>query len=298
MPALPFSKGNMSTITTAPGFSNSVRIRDLVYRVSGIFHQENRLSFLEERCARRMKELKIADLGAYYGILTRSSSRTGEMNLLLNELTVGETCFFRSQTQMAALQHQVLPSLAAAKAKSIFPHLRLWSAGCSTGEEAYTLAIILMEEASRLLRGLTFEVVATDLNDRSLQRAQEGIYGEYALRNVQPEILLRYFEPMAGTTRFRVRDEVRKHVKFNRVNLLDDSRPVFVRSLDVIFCCNVLIYFDGDSKKRVIQHFHNNLLPHSYLFLGHADSLSGIHDDFQLVQFPGAIAYMKKPVRR
>jgi chemotaxis protein methyltransferase CheR len=245
-----------------------------------------------------MKELSIADLGQYYGILTRSSSRTREMDLLLNEIAVGETCFFRNPLQLAGLQRLVLPSIAAAKEKSLYRHLRLWSAGCSTGEEAYTLAMILMEEAPRLLRGLTFEIVATDLNDRSLQRAQEGIYGNYALRNVPPEILRRYFEPIAGTTQYRVRDEVRKHVKFSRVNLLDDSRMVFIRSLDVIFCRNVLIYFDDASKKRVIQHFHNNLLPHSYLFLGHAESLFGVHDGFQLVRFPGAMAYMKTPIQR
>ena len=96
-----------------------------------------------------------------------------------------------------------------------------------------------------------------------------------------------------------MRDEVREHIRFSRLNLLDDSSMVFVKSLDVVFCCNVLIYFDATSKKRVIQHFHNNLLlPHSYLFLGHAESLFGIHDDFRLVHFPGAMAYIKTPVKR
>ena len=292
----------MSITTPAPGFSNvhpaSIQIRDLIYGVAGIFHTENRLPFLEDRCARRMKELKVPDLSQYYQILTRPSSRSAEMHLLLNEITIGETCFFRNQPQLAALQRLVLPSIAAAKEKSPYRHLRLWSAGCSTGEEPYTLAMILMEEASRLLRGLTFEIFATDLNDRSLQRAQEGIYGEYALRNVSPEILRKYFHPIAGTHQFRIRDEVRKHVRFSRVNLLDDARMVFVKSLDVIFCCNVLIYFDDASKKRVIQHFYNNLLPHSYLFLGHAESLFGIHGGFQLVRFPGAMSYIKTPVQR
>ena len=292
----------MSTTTPAPIFSNihpsSFQIRDLIYGVAGIFHTDNRLAVLEDRCGRRMKELSISDLRQYYELLTRSSSRTSEMHLLLNEITVGETCFFGSQPQLAALQRLILPAIAASKEKSPYKHLRLWSAGCSTGEEPYTLAMILMEEASRLLRGITFEIVATDLNDRSLQRAQEGIYGDYAMRNVPPDILRKYFDPVAGSAQFRVRDEVRKHVKFSRVNLLDDSRMVFVKSLDVIFCCNVLIYFDAVSKKRVIQHFHNNLLPHSYLFLGHAESLFGVHDDFQLVHFPGAMAYIKTPVQR
>jgi two-component sensor histidine kinase len=101
---------------------------------------------------------------------------------------------------------------------------------------------------SPFLRGFTFEIISTDLNDQSLQRAQEGIYGDYALRNVSPEILRKYFELVPGSREFRVRDEVRKHIRFSRLNLLDDSGMVFVKSLDVIFCCNVLIYFNATSK--------------------------------------------------
>jgi chemotaxis protein methyltransferase CheR len=274
------------------------QIRDLIYGVAGIFHTDNRLGFLEDRCGRRMKELSITNLRQYHDILTRSAERTHEMHLLLNEITVGETCFFRNQPQLAALQRLVLPSITASKEKIPLKHLRIWSAGCSTGEEPYTLAMILMEEAAKLLRGFTFEIIATDLNDRSLLRCQEGVYGDYALRNMAPDMLRKYFDPVVGSKDFRVRDEVRKNVKFSRLNLLDDSRMVFVKSLDVVFCCNVLIYFDGISKKRVIQHFYNNLLPNSYLFLGHAESLFGIHDDFRLVHFPGAMAYVKTPVKR
>ena len=292
----------MSTNLAAPGNAasnpTSYQIRDLIYGIAGIFHTDSRLAFLEDRCGRRMKELNITSLRQYHELLTRSASRTTEMHLLLNEITVGETCFFRNQPQLAALQRLILPSLASSKEKIPYKHLRLWSAGCSTGEEPYTLAMILMEEANRFLRGFTFEVVATDLNDRSLQRAQEGVYGDYALRNVAPEMLRKYFEPVPGSTEFRVRNEVRQYVKFSRLNLLDDARMVFVKSLDVVFCCNVLIYFDGASKQRVIQHFYNNLLPNSYLFLGHAESLFGVHDDFRLVHFPGAMAYVKTPVKR
>jgi chemotaxis protein methyltransferase CheR len=289
---------NLSALATPPTNPACYQIRDLIYGVAGIFHTDSRLTFLEDRCGRRMKELDISSLRQYHELLTRSSDRTSEMHLLLNEITVGETSFFRNQPQLAALQRLVLPSIAASREKVPFKHLRIWSAGCSTGEEPYTLAIILMEEATRFLRGFTFEIVATDLNDRSLLRAQEGVYGDYALRNVSPEILRKYYDPVPNSRAFRVRDEVRKHIKFSRLNLLDDARMVFVKSIDVIFCCNVLIYFDGVSKKRVIQHFHNNLLPHSYLFLGHAESLFGIHDDFRLVHFPGAMAYVKSPVKR
>jgi chemotaxis protein methyltransferase CheR len=274
------------------------QIRDLIYGAAGIFHPDTRLPFLSERCARRMKELNIGSLRQYHEYLSSSGSLSSEMHLLLNEITVGETCFFRNRPQLDALRRLVLPAIVASREKIPYKHLRIWSAGCSTGEEPYTLAIILMEELNRVLRGFTFEVIATDLNDRSLQLAQTGIYGNYSLRNVSPEILRRYFEPAPEGGGFRVCDEVRRHVKFSRVNLLDDSRMVFIKSLDVIFCCNVLIYFDSASKKRVIQHFYNNLLPHSYLFLGHAESLFGVHDELHLVHFPGAMAYLKLPVKR
>jgi chemotaxis protein methyltransferase CheR len=292
----------MSTNVSVPGNAMPnpacYQIRDLIYAVAGIFHTDSRLNFLEDRCGRRMKELNVSSLRQYLELLTRSASRTSEMHLLLNEITVGETCFFRNQPQLAALQRLVLPSIVAAKAKIPYKHLRIWSAGCSTGEEPYTLSMLLMEESARFLRGFSFEIIATDLNDRSLLRAQQGTYGDYALRNISPEMLHKYFEPVPASKEFRVRDEVRKNVKFSRLNLLDDARMVFVKSIDVIFCCNVLIYFDGASKKRVIQHFHNNLPPNSYLFLGHAESLFGIHDDFRLVHFPGAMAYIKTPVKR
>jgi chemotaxis protein methyltransferase CheR len=288
----------MSGPGNTPASPVCYQIRDLIYGVAGIFHTDNRLGFLEDRCSRRMKELEVTSLRQYHDLLTRSAERTSEMHLLLNEITVGETCFFRNQPQLAALQRLVLPSIASSKVKIPFKHLRIWSAGCSTGEEPYTLAMILMEETSRFLRGFTFEIIATDLNDRSLLRAQEGVYGDYALRNVAPDMLRKYYEPIPGSRELRVRDEVRRCIKFSRLNLLDDSRMLFVKSIDVIFCCNVLIYFDGISKKRVIQHFHNNLLPNSYLFLGHAESLFGVHDDFRLVHFPGAMAYIKTPAKR
>jgi chemotaxis protein methyltransferase CheR len=291
----------MSTNSTALGNPTTnpscYQIRDLIYGAAGIFHTDNRLAFLEERCGRRMKELSLSSLRQYYELLAFSVSRTNEMHLLLNEIT-GEPCFFCNQPQLAALQRLVLPSVTASRDKASYKHLRLWSAGCSTGEEPYTLAIILLEEASRVLRGFTFEIIATDLNGQSLLRAQEGVYGEYAVRNLSPEILCKYFEPVAGSPRaYRIRDEVRKCIKFSRLDLLDDSSMVFVKSLDVIFCCNVLIYFGAASRKRVIQHFHNNLLPNACLFLGHDESLFGVHDDFRLVHFPGAMAYIKTPVK-
>jgi len=271
------------------------KIRDLIYQVAGILQPDHKLQFLEDRCRRRMQHLNVSSLNAYYDCLTLSAVRTEEMKELLNEITIGETCFFRNAPQLDALRTVVLPSILKNKSHLAYRHLRLWSAGCSTGEEAYTMAIMLLQEREGALKNVAVEIVATDLNLRSLEAAQAGIYGEYALRNVGPAMRQKYFTP-AGD-RLAVKPEVKSMVKFSRLNLVDDARMTFMKGMDVIFCCNVMIYFDGVVRKRVVQHFFNNLLPNSYLFVGHAESLYGINNDFHLVHFPGATAYLKGQTR-
>lgn len=268
-----------------------VRIRDLVYQVAGIFHPDNKLRLLLDRCGRRMKELKTQSLREYFECLTIKPARQTELIALLNEITIGETCFFRSQPQLDALRTIVLPKILEAKAQFPLRRLRIWSAGCSTGEEPYTLSILMLEEAQRRLKDWKVEILATDLNERSLAHAKNAIYGTYSTRNLTPYYRQKYFTP-AGD-QLQVQPQVRDGVSFSRLNLSDDARMTFMKSLDVVFCCNVLIYFDLASKRRVIQHFYNNLLPHGYFFMGHSESLYGVTEDFRLVHLPGATAYIK-----
>jgi chemotaxis protein methyltransferase CheR len=273
------------------------QIRDLVYGFAGIYQPENRLRFLEDRCARRMQKLGLASLREYFLHLRNSPGRGAELNELLNEVTIGETCFFRNQPQLDAFQRLVLPMVLANKKHLPMKRIRIWSAGCSTGEEPFTLAMLLLEEKAGLLRDCSFEILATDLNQRSLAEAQAGIYGEYATRNLSPYFRVKHFVQEANG-KLRVQNSLRSLVRFSRLNLLDDGGMTFMKGIDVIFCCNVLIYFDSASKRRVIQHFYNNLLPNSYLFLGHSESLFGINSDFQLVHFPGSGAYLKSSAPR
>jgi len=275
--------------------SELLQIRDLVYQIAGIFQPDNKLRLLEDRCARRMEALGVKTLREYYDCLTIRPIRQAELVSLLNEITVGETCFFRNQPQLDAVRNIVLPHILAARSKLPLRQFRLWSAGCSTGEEPYTLAMLMMEESDRL-KGWTFEILATDLNERSLEHARKGIYGTYSTRNLTPYFRQRYFT--GALEEMQVRPEVQANVKFSRLNLLDDARMPFMKGFDLIMCCNVLIYFDGLSKRRVIQHFYNNLLPHGYFFLGHSESLFGITDDFRLVHFPFATGYVRCPTRQ
>ncbi len=274
-----------------PPAPDLVRIRDLVYQVAGIFHPDNKLHLLLDRCGRRMKELNVQSLREYFECLTIKPARQTELVALLNQITVGETCFFRSQSQLHALRQIIIPKILEAKANLPMRRLRIWSAGCSTGEEPYTLSMLLLEEAQGLLKDWTFEILATDLNEHSLAHAKKALYGTYSTRNLTPYFRQKYFTP-AGE-QLQAQPTVRNGVTFSRLNLSDDGRMTFMKGIDVIFCCNVLIYFDLASKRRVIQHFYNNLLPHGYFFLGHSESLFGVCDDFRLVHLPGATAYIK-----
>jgi chemotaxis protein methyltransferase CheR len=268
------------------------KIRDLVYQVSGIFQLEEKLYLLVDGCNRRTKQLGIKSTREYWDVLTASSSRDVEMRQLLNELTIGETCLFRSQPQLEALRKVILPELMAGKTKQVTKRLRIWSAGCSTGEEPYTLAMTMLEESTRMLQGWTVEIVATDLNDRSVEAAKAGIYGDYALRATTPHFKQKYFSPV-DEKKMQVRPEVKKMITFSRLNLQEDSGLLFMKGMDLICCCNVLIYFDSASKSKVIDHFYSNLNFGGYFFLGASESLLKLNDKFHLVHFPGAIAYWK-----
>ena len=267
-----------------------LKVRDLVYRISGIYHSDQKLYLLVSSCGRRMTVCGAASPSEYLDHLTVRGNRDTELRLLLNEITIGETYMFRHPAQLSAMSTVILPQVMQSKTAIGLKRLRIWSAGCSTGEEPYTLAMFLLQE--KQLAGWTFDILATDLNTKSLEASKAGIYGDYALRNVTDVQRGKYFRDV-GNGKLEVNDLLRAHVRFDRVNLSDDSKMVFLKGIDVIFCCNVLIYFDLASKKRVVQHFFSNLIPGGYFFLGHAESLFQVDEAFRLVHFPGTTAYLK-----
>ena len=267
------------------------RVRDLVYKTAGIFYPDNRLILLQDRCGRRLAELKVRTLREYGERLLHPVLGRDEMVKLLNEITIGETCFFRNHAQLQALRSVVLPRIISSHPALGPRRLRVWSAGCSTGEEPYTLAMFFMTECAAMLHGWTIQIEATDLNERSLEHAQKGVYGDYSVRNVNAHYRAKYFSEAGGE--LRIGPEPRNLVSFSRLNLNDAARAASVREMDLIFCANVLIYFDLDSKRKVIEQFHASLQPHGYFFLGHSESLYGVTDRFKLIHFPGATGYLK-----
>jgi chemotaxis protein methyltransferase CheR len=272
------------------------QIRDLVYKACGIFQLEEKFYLLADACARRMKQVGAHSPREYWDLLNSNSKREEELRQLLNEITIGETCLFRSQPQLNALRKVILPEIVAEKTKQVMKRLRIWSAGCSTGEEPYTLAMNLLEESEGALKGWTIEILATDLNDRSIETAKAGIYGEYALRNTSDFYKRKYFSAV-DEKKMQVRPEVKKLIAFNRLNLQDDSKMLFMKGIDLVFCCNVLIYFDGTSKSKVVNHFFSNLNFGGYFFLGTSESLMKLNDRFHLIHFPGTIGYWKPSLK-
>jgi chemotaxis protein methyltransferase CheR len=269
-----------------------LQIRDLVYQTSGIYHSEDKLYLLAGACKRRMPRVNAADAQSYFALLNGTGTQTAEMRDLLNEITIGETCFFRSQAQLNALQTVILPELMELRGKAGIRRVRIWSAGCSTGEEPYTLAMFLMEECEKEGNAWTFEIAATDLNDRSLETAKAGVYGEHALRNTPEHFRNKYFKAVSGD-KLQAKEEVKKKITFSRLNLSHDGGMKLMKRMDLIFCCNVLIYFDEASKSKVVKHFYANLQSGGHLFLGHVETLYRVSEQFRLVHLPGATAYRK-----
>jgi len=274
-----------------PPDSILLRLRDFIYEACGIFMPDKMLYFLEERCARRVEARRAGTLRDYFNMLTAGPEPDNEIRDLLNEVAIGDTCFFRSKPQLDALSKVVLPKILEAKAKFSIFTIRLWSCGCSTGEEPYTLAMLLLEDSTLRLKDWSWEIHATDLNDNSLGKAKNGVYDKYALRNTPPRFQARFFERRGE--RFAIAEEVKQRVNFSRLNLRDESETRRMKENDVIFCSNVLIYFDTHSKKRVVRHIYESLRPGGYFFLGNAESLYGVDEGFHLVHFPGAMAYLR-----
>jgi len=266
------------------------QLRDYIYNVCGIYFQVAKKYFLESRLGRRMEATGIKTHAEYYQFL-KSPRGSAELKFLMDEITTNETYFFRSPPQVLALVTKLLPEIVEIKTKMGFRKLRIWSAASSSGEEAYTLAMVLLEKRNTLLKDWIIEIVGTDINETVIAQAKEGVFNAYSVRNM-PELYKRKYIKEEGS-RFILAPEVKKMVTFNRLNLYEDAKMIFMKSFDLIFCANVLIYFDQAAKAKVVQHFYNNLQPYGYFFVGQSESLHGVNDKFKTVHFPGGFAYKK-----
>lgn len=268
-------------------------LREFIYARCGIFFSESKQYFLENRLSRRVSDLGLRDYESYLAHLQGASGRA-ELTSLFNEITTNETSFWRNPPQIEAFQRIVLPEAVSLLKARPGTKLRIWSAACSSGEEPYTLALVCQEVKDTLLRGLQVEILATDISERVLAQAREGVYGSYTLRNLTPEQIKRHFDPMGQDT-FLVRPELKQMITFQNCNLVDYPAYKALGFFDVIFCRNVLIYFDDAVKTKVLRGFHEQLHPKAFLLVGHSESIHSFNAGFELMHFSKAMGYRKRP---
>lgn len=268
------------------------QLRDFIYAQSGIFVADNRKYLVENRLATRLKELNLKSFAEYHAFLQYDSSRRQELNRLFEVITTNETSFYRNPPQLKVFQDMVLKDVLD-KLKGLRQRrLRIWSAGCSTGEEPYTIAIILHEVLRSEIASWDIRITANDLSEAVLAQARDAVYTEYSLRTTPKEIVTRYFTP--DGVNFKLKSEVKRLVSFGQINLSDRMQLKRVERSHIVFCRNVIIYFDDEMKKNVITAFYDNLLPGGQLLIGHSESLHNISRAFRPKHYPGAIIYSKE----
>lgn len=275
-------------------------LRDFIYNNCGIYFRLEKKYLIEDKILSRMEQLKVRSIAEYINYLKYSDSKEDEMNLLYDFITINETSFFRNEPQFTVLKDEILKELLSNNGKYSFGlnTLKIWSAGCSSGEEPYTLSIILNNYfnspgfRSESINKPSVDIVATDINQIVLNKAKKGIYSDYALRATDQSVIDSCFNKISPKE-FEIKDIYRQSVRFKKLNLLDEAEIATLPGFNLIFCKNVLIYFDLESKKKVIDKFYELLKPGGYLFLGHSESLHGVTAAFKLVLFQKALAYKK-----
>ena len=267
-------------------------IRDFIYKLTGIYFQDSKKYLLEGRLGKRLQILGIQDFGQYLQMLRYGTGAREEMQSFYDAITINETFFFRNEAHFDAFEKTLVPDIVASRKTAGRSKLRVWSAASSTGEEAYTLSMIYREKLKPKYPGLEFEVVGTDISPSVIETARKGIYREYSVRNTPKPYMDKYFE--SGDGRHAVCEDVRRLARFEHINLFDQRQMRQMMGFDIIFCCNVLIYFDAKSKIQVVSNLYDSLNKGGYLFIGYAESLHGISSAFKLINFPKTVVYRKE----
>jgi chemotaxis protein methyltransferase CheR len=267
-------------------------LRDIIYKTSGIYYSESKKYLLESRILKRIQSLKLNGLYDYVNFIKNPANK-GELKNLFDAITINETYFFRAEQQFDALEKIIIPELIRNKSGQTNPVvIRIWSAACSTGEEPYTIAMIVLEKIKPIYPNVQFQILGSDISTQVLDVAKNGIYKEYSVRNMPENYLKKYFIAKDGL--YYLKDDVKRLVRFSNINLFDSSQVRLVSNCDIIFCANVLIYFDIPAKQKVVSYLYDALNPGGYLFIGYSESLHGISKAFKLVHLPKAIAYKKE----
>jgi chemotaxis protein methyltransferase CheR len=283
-------------------------LQSLVYQECGMHFDERRTAFLQDRLLRRLRECRADSFYAYYRMLISADGKA-EMAKLVENLTVNETSFFRHKSQLDLYQKFVLEELLKKKQAHREYSIRVWSAGCSTGQEPYTLGIMAADSLSYYyLRNplpletampkplipppWRVEILASDISYSVLRVGQEGLYNEHQMATVDYSFRLRYFDKVGD--RYAIKKGLKEMVHFDFHNLKTEYLP---QRNDVIFCRNVMMYFDEAEQKRLVEKFYRCLNPGGYLFVGHAESLLNLSAKFHMVHRNSGTAYQRIEVQ-
>ena len=264
-------------------------LRDLVYQHCGLNFTEDSKYLLEKRLGKRLQVLQIKSFKDYYYYLRYNQLKDQELTEVIDSLTTNETYFFREEFQLKTFTQEIVPEVCDRKARSGDKRLRIWSAGCSSGEEPYTIAMLLLDMPS--LRDWQVEIIGTDISQKVLHTARKGVYGSSSFRNTDASYQSRFFSEV--DSKWKVADQVKGLVTISLLNLFDVSKVALLGKMDIIFCRNVIIYFDLIAKKKVIETFYNRLRPEGFLLLGHSESLINITNAFTLRHFTHDMVYQR-----
>ena len=264
-------------------------LASFVYEYAGLYFDDANRFLLESRLQNRLKEHYFDSFLKYYHYLLFHQDRVGEMNAMLDVITTNETYFFREKKQLDALAEEILPELARKNGST--KRLRIWSAGCSTGEEPYTLGI-LVRESGLFDSSWKIDIVGTDISQRVLRTARKGVFSQSSFRAAEEGFITRYFKKTEDG-KYALDESIRSMVHFGHMNLMDDKMMGLIGDCDIIMCRNVIIYFDGGAKARAANSFFRKLVPDGYLLLGHSESLMNITTVFRLKHLAKVMVYQK-----
>lgn len=263
VPAGAESHGMIATLMSDKDFST---LRRFIYSECGINITEAKRTMLEARLQKRLKALSMSSFSDYCEYLFSDEGIAEEQVQMINQVTTNKTDFFREPAHFESLRNKVLPSFGRGR-KSV----TVWSAGCSSGEEPYTLAMVLKES------GYDFTIVATDISTRMLEKARQAVYEEDRIAPIPPDLLKKYVLVSKNKAKrlYRIAPELRQHVRFERLNFMAQDFG-FQEPMDIIFCRNVIIYFDKPTQEALLNRFCRYLSPDGYIFMGHSETLLGM----------------------
>jgi chemotaxis protein methyltransferase CheR len=269
-------------------------LRDFIHERFGLYFEESQRSSLRSRLQGRVQSLDLSSFEDYYHYLRFGPQRADELQRVVSHLTNNETYFFREMAQLQVFGDHVLKSLKERKSGSDDRRLRVLSAGCSTGEEPYSLAMILYD-SGQFFWNWDVQVIGLDVDPLALEKARRAVYFHNSFRSVAPALVERHFVKRGAG--HEVKEAIRKLVQFRQGNLLERESYEGLAPLDAVLCRNVLIYFSDAAIRRVVSHFLELLAQGGFLLLGHAESLSRVTDAFAPIRFKGAMVYEKPEPR-